>query len=62
MAVLLVAAFPILLLINSAVALICLSVGSLLLYRDNRERSLTVRVPVRSTKQPRPTGGRRSRR
>ena len=61
MAVLLVAAFPILLLINSAVALLCLSVGSLLLYRDNRERSLTVGVPVHSTKQRTPASGRRRR-
>lgn len=61
MAVLLVAAFPILLLMNSAVALVCLSVGSLLLYHDNRERSLPVTVPVHSTKRPPRAPGRRRR-
>ena len=51
MAVLLVATFPILLLINSAVALLCLSVGSLLLYRDNRGRPLSS-VPMPRTHGP----------
>jgi hypothetical protein len=45
MAVLLVATFPILLLIHSPVALLCLTVGILLLYRDNREQPL-VSVPI----------------
>lgn len=46
MAVLLVATFPILLLINSPVALLCLSVGMLLLYRDNRDVPLAASAPV----------------
>ena len=52
MAVLLVATFPILLLIHSPVALLCLTVGILLLYRDNRPQPL-VTVPVQRIPGPR---------
>ena len=59
MAVLLVATFPILLVIHGPVALLCLTVGILLLYRDNREQPL-MSVPI--PKMPRARQTRRAQR
>lgn len=63
MAVLLVATFPILLLINSPVAVLGLTVGIWLLYRDHREESLARPGPwPRPLPQPRAKSPSRSRR
>jgi hypothetical protein len=60
MAVLLVATFPILLLINSPAAVLGLTVGIWLLYRDHREESLARPGPwTRPLPQARPKAPRR---
>ena len=60
MAVLLVATFPILLLINSPVAVLGLTVGIWLLYRDHREESIVPPGPwTRTLPQARPKAPKR---